>query len=171
MNRRSVTVICLPASLVLSGCVSATPRPYSPVVQPPPVDQGAFGREFSACGSEVAAGRRNFGQSPSAAVVGAVGTVAAVQVLSGVGATAAVGGGATLAATGVGLIVLVPIATYRLSSARRRRNETAIQEAMTACLAERGYTVTSWVRMSRQDALASAIVTPTHALTDDAAPN
>ena len=94
-------------------------------------------------------------------VAGAVGTVAAVDVLAGAAAFTTVGGSTALAATGVGLLVLVPVATYTMSSARRRRNEREIQSAMTECLAQRGHTVASWERLSRAEAASVSVVTPT----------
>jgi hypothetical protein len=48
-----------------------------------------------------------------------------------------------------------------LSSARRRRNERDIQEAMTACLGQKGHTVADWTRLARRDATSLALVTPT----------
>lgn len=149
------------AALILSGCVSGTPRPYAPILQPPPADQVAFERDFTVCAEAVAAGERNFEGSTSAVVVGAVGGVAAVEVLSGAAAATAVGGSAGLAVTGVGLLVVVPLTTYALSSARRRRNERDIQEAMTACLGQKGHTVADWTRLARRDATSLALVTPT----------
>lgn len=150
----------LATALMLGGCVSSNPRAYAPIVQPLPNDQAAFEADFSACASAVAAGERNFRSSGSAVAVGAVGTVATVQVLGGVASAAAVGGSAALVATGVGLIVAVPLATYALSSSRRAKNEREVQSAMTECLAQRGHTIASWTRVSRGDAT-TLTVTPT----------
>lgn len=149
------------AALLLGGCVSGTPRSYTPVVQPPVVDQVAFEREFAACSAAVAEGERDFTHSKSAVVVGTVGGVAAVQTLGGAAAATAVGGSTALAATGLGLVLLVPFATYTLSKSRRQRNERDIQEAMTACLAQTGHSVASWTRVSRKDAASLTAVTPT----------
>ncbi len=149
-------LLLLSASMV-AGCVSTNPRPYTPVVQPPPIDQAAFEVDFSTCASAVAAGARNFRRSGGAVAVGAVGTVGGVQVL---GAAALGVTGTTLAATGIGLAVAVPMATYGLTRARRARNEREVQNAMTECLAERGHTIASWTRVSRGDAT-TLTVTPT----------
>jgi hypothetical protein len=130
-------------------------------LQPPPADQVAFERDFAACANAVAAGERQFQSSTGAVVAGAVGTVAAVDVLAGAAAFTTVGGSSALAATGVGLLVLVPVATYTMSSARRRRNEREIQNAMTECLAQRGHTVSGWERLSRTEAASVSVVTPT----------
>jgi hypothetical protein len=161
--KQSRLIVAVAAVLLMSGCVSARPRPYTPVVQPPPFDQAAFERAFASCASAVSAGERNFGQSTSAAVVGAAGTVATVEVLGGAAAATTVGGGGALAATGVGLLVLVPLTTYALSSARRRKNEREVQTAMTSCLAPQGYIVTSWNRLSQREAAVLTVVTPTRA--------
>lgn len=149
------------ALLLLGGCVSGTPRRYTPIVQPPAVDQAAFERDFAACSTAVAEGERDFSHSKGAVVVGAVGSVAAAQTLGSAAAATAVGGSTALAATGVGLVLLIPFATYTLSKSRRQRNEREIQDAMTACLAQSGHTVASWTRVSRRDAASLTAVTPT----------
>ena len=158
MTRAKVMLlpVLLATTSILSGCVSTNPRPYAPIVEPPPNDQAVFQADFSLCASAVAAGRQNFRRSGGAVAVGVVGGVGVVQVA---GAAALGAGGTTLAATGVGLVVVVPLATYGLTSARRAKNEREIQNAMTECLAERGHTVASWTRVSRGDT--TLTVTPT----------
>jgi hypothetical protein len=158
-----ITASLLVAASVLSGCVSATPRPYAPVVRPPPADSVTFEREFDACAAAVGAGKRNFRQSGGAIAVGGVGGVAAVQVLSAAAAAGSLGASATtaLAASGVGLVMVVPLMTYSLSSSRRRHNEQEIQKAMTECLAPSGYTVTTWTLIPRRDAASAPTLTPT----------
>lgn len=148
---------------MLSGCVSATPRAYSPVMQPPPADRAKFEREFADCSSAVAAGRRSFGQSGSAIAVGGVGGVAAVPVVGAAASAASLGGAfpTAMAASGVALVMLVPLMTYSLSSARRTRNEQEIQGAMTACLAQNGQTVSAWSRVTPRDAASMTTLTPT----------
>lgn len=157
---RSIAAL-VTASLVLSACVSGRPRPYAPSLSTPVSDPALYERDFGDCSSRVAAGERAFGNSPAAAAVGTVGSIAAVQTLSGVATTAAVGSSAPLALAGVGLVILVPVATYRLSSARRSRNEREVQRAMTECLAQRGYFVSGWSLVSRARARDLTTVTPT----------
>ncbi len=162
MKLRKTGITFAAIALLLGGCVSTTPRPYTPVVQPPAENQAAFERDFAIRSTAVARGERNFGHSTGAVVVGTVGGAAGVHILGGVAAAASVGGSGVLGATGVGLLLLVPVATYNLSKSRRDRNEREIQTAMTACLAQRGYSVVSWTRTSPENAASLANVTPTH---------
>jgi hypothetical protein len=163
MARTKAALVCaLAASVALSGCVSARPRPYTPVLKPPAQDQAAFEREFNACATDVAAGKRNFQRGPAPLVAAGVGGVAATSVLSGAAAGATtVGATGGLAATGVGIILLIPVATYTLSSKRRQKNEREIQKAMNACLAQSGHAVSGWTRLSHRDV--AALTTPTRA--------
>jgi hypothetical protein len=89
-------------ALGVAGCAS-TPRGYSPVVAPPPTDQGAFEAAFNQCAAEVAAGRReNFrsGRGGSAlggaAVGGGAGIVLGAEAASGGGMLAGTAAGAGL---------------------------------------------------------------------------
>ena len=165
--RGRALVCALAASVALSGCVSATPRPYAPVLKPPSPDQAAFERDFNGCATEDAAGKRNFQGGLAPLVAAGVGGVAATSVLSGAAAGATtVGAGAGLAATGVGIILLIPVATYTLSSRRRKKNEHEIQKAMNECLAQRGHAVSGWTRLSRREAAAMTTqTTPTRSKT------
>jgi len=159
---RALTAALLVGAFALSGCVSATPRSYAPLVRPPPVDAAAFERDFAACASTVAMEKRNFGQSGKAVVAGAVGGAAAVPILGGAAAASQFGNaGTALAASGLGLVMLVPAMTYSLSASRRRRNEQAIQQAMTACLAQNGHTVAAWSLVPRGSAAPTTTLTPT----------
>lgn len=146
------TVSLLGVSLVLTGCVSTAPRAYAPIISPPPADRTAFEGELSACASEVASGQRDFKPSAAAVAAGGVGGAAAVPVLGGAVAATSAGGGAytALAASAVGLVLLVPVMTYSLSASRRGKNEQAVQQAMTKCLARSGRTVSGWTLVPRQ---------------------
>jgi hypothetical protein len=161
MARKHAALVCaLTASVALSGCVSARPRPYSPVLKPAPQDQAAFERDFGACATDVAAGKRNFRAGPAPFVAAGVGGAAATSVLGGAAAGATtVGAAGGLAATGVGIVLLIPVATYKLSSDRRKKNEREIQKAMNACLAQSGHAVSGWTRLSHKDT--AALTTPT----------
>lgn len=160
---RVALTCCLAASVALSGCVSARPRPYAPVLAPA-TDQALLEHDFTTCATDVAADTANFRGGRAPMVAAGVGGAAATSVLSGAatGATT-VGAGAGLAATGVGIIVLIPVATYALSSARRKKNERAVQTAMNACLAERGHAVVGWKRLSGRQAAVVTLRSPTRA--------
>lgn len=156
----------LSAAVALSGCVSARPRPYTPVLSPPAGDPAAFERDFADCATATAAGKRNFQGGPAPLVAAGVGGAAGASMLSGAAAgLTTVGAGAGLAATGVGVILLVPVATYKLSSGRRKKNEREVQKAMDACLAQAGHSVSGWRRLSSRDAEAIALRTPTRPAT------
>jgi hypothetical protein len=161
-RKAAALVHVLAVSMALSGCVSARPRPYAPVLKPPAQDQALFERDFTTCSTEVAAGKRNFQGGPAPLVAAGVGGVAATSVLSGAAAGATtVGAGAGLAATGVGILLLVPVATYTLSSGRRKKNEREVQKAMSACLALNGHAVSGWKRPSGPESAAITTRTPT----------
>jgi len=76
------------------------------------------------------------------------------------GATAVVGGAAAAAVAGYGglavaaaTIVLLPIAAIggaiSISKRKRSKKEWAIQTKMTGCLAENGYVVSEWTKVSK----------------------
>lgn len=160
---RSTTARVLVLAVGLTGCVSTSPRPFMPVLQPPATDQAALEREFQACAAQVAAGEGRFGGNVTTAVVGGAGVLATGEVVGGaVLATAwgAAGAGA-LAATGVGMVILLPLGTLQMSRSRRAHNERDVQTAMAACMDRAGYHVASWTRVSPQDA-AAGLRTPTH---------
>ncbi|URD60376.1 hypothetical protein M8312_11370 [Sphingomonas sp. KRR8] len=74
---------------------------------------------------------------------------ATTAVLGSAAATSAglYGGGVALASA---TVVLLPFAivggAVGMAKMKRHRREVAIQRVMTGCLAERGYTVSGWVR-------------------------
>lgn len=159
-RKGAALVSVLAAAVALNGCVSARPRPHVPELSQAVRDQAAFDSEFAACATDVAAGRRNFEGGAAPIVAAGVGGVAATSVLGGAatGATT-VGAGGGLAATGAGILLLIPLATYKLSTDRRRRNEQEVQKAMSACLAQRGFAVSGWRRLPSHGV--AAMTTPT----------
>jgi hypothetical protein len=139
---------------MLAGC-STTPRAYAPVNTIAPADQAAFAAAFERCSADVQTGRTsNFREGRGRSVAGG----AAIGAAAGVGAAAAVvpgtgmlGGVAAGAGLATGFILVAPIAIIGMTAAKRARNERVVREAMTACLAEDGFTGTEWRLASRSD--------------------
>ena len=152
----------LGAALILQGCVSTAPRAYTPTLQPPAADQADLERAFASCANRVAAGERHFGGGGvTTAVAAGAGTLAAGEML-GLGALYGAydaAGAGILAATGVGIAILVPLGTLQMTRSRRAGNERAVQGLMSACLQEAGYHVQSWSRVD--PAAPTTLATPT----------
>lgn len=132
----------LPIALMLSGCITAYPRAYTPVLDSPPPDAAAFQQDFSACASEVAGDEHNFRHG--------------WRVFFGV-----FGGGVGAGGMGAGAI---PIIIPHRDGERRDENELAVKSAMEACLGKRGHTVSNW-RLVDGEAASSQLVTPTRPTT------
>jgi hypothetical protein len=161
--RMALKTGALAMAVGLAGCVSTNPRPYAPLLQPPPADQAAAEAAFDHCSVEVAGGARHFGGNATTAVVGSAGAVATGEVLGSAAVAGAYGvaGAGAFAATGVGLLILVPIGTLQLSKHRRASNERDVQAAMTSCMQEAGYHVASWTRLSAEQVRSARMRTPT----------
>lgn len=127
------------AALILSGCVSAYPRAFTPVVEPPPADAAAFQRDFAACASEVAADESHFRHG--------------WRVFFGV-----FGGGTGSGGMGAGAL---PIIIPHRDGERRDENERAVKSAMRFCLVKRGYTVTHWKLVEGAEAVSGQLLSPT----------
>jgi hypothetical protein len=156
--------VLLACGLVVSGCVSTQPRPYTAVLAVPAADNNAYGTAFWTCSQRVSAGETNFGPSKSANLVGEVATAVAVQSLSEAAVVSAIGGAVDLGSAGIGLMVAIPFATYRMSSEKRKQNEANVQKARTACLASEGYLVARWNIVPAKDLPSIALATPTQTI-------
>jgi hypothetical protein len=150
-------------ALALGGCVSTNPRPYAPLLQPPPVDQAAAQAAFNGCAARVASGARHFGGNATTVLAGSAGAVATGEVLGSAAVAGAYGvaGAGAFAATGVGLLILVPLGTLQLSRHRRASNEREVQAAMTGCMQEAGYHIASWTRLPAGQERGVGMQTPT----------
>jgi len=145
--RVSVPVIVL--VLAVAGC-STVPREFTPVLAQSLSLDPHFASAMVQCTALVDAGvRANFGNQALGAV--AVGTTAAY----GTGAVAMASAGSTLlgsAAAASVAVVAMPVAGILVGVGYSRRvragREREIQTAMTTCLAESGYQVQRWDRVT-----------------------
>ena len=154
MNRIFVTGLLMPA-LVLAGC-SSKPREFRPTLAAPAAgapsaDASALDAAYEECRQLLVDGKLD---SSGRLASGAVG-VAAGGATMAAGAAAATsaglyGGMAVASAT----IVLIPVAliggAFGMSRVKRSNKEKAIQQVMTGCLAERGYTVAGWTKAGKK---------------------
>ena len=148
--RKTITA-ALACALLLAGC-SSRPREFTPMLAAPQssqatFDQAAFDAAYANCSELLVAGKLDgAGRLASAGVGAAAGGATAVA--GGMLATSMVPAvGAALASATVVLLPFVAIGgAVGMAKAKRARKEKAIKTAMTGCLAERGYQVTSWER-------------------------
>jgi hypothetical protein len=141
----------LAASVIVAGC-SSRPRPFAPQLGAVPADQRAFDLAQMRCADALVKGRLDRdGRMGSAGA--AMGTGAAVAAVGGTAAGAAgfYGGLAVASAT----IVLLPFAVlggaFGAARMKRTAKEKAVKRAMAGCLAEQGFSVTGWTRMSKAE--------------------
>lgn len=145
--RRLLTSAILP--LFLSGC-STAPRSFTPVLEDSAVAGPDFDASLERCTQLVNAGvRSDFRNHPL--------TAAAAGAAAGYGAGAvvfysALGSGAIATAASATMVVMPVVgiavaATY--AHAARARRERDIQDALSRCLSEEGYTVHHW-RLERR---------------------
>ena len=151
MFMRTTMTAALACALLLAGC-SSRPREFTPMLAAPPAgqmafDQAAFDSAYANCSQLLVAGKLDSEGRLASAGAGAAATgVTAVAGGATAAAVAGYGGLAVASAT----IVLLPFAlvggAVGMAKAKRAKKEKAIKTAMTGCLAERGYRVTSWER-------------------------
>jgi hypothetical protein len=139
------------ASVLLTAC-SSRPRPFAPVLAAPPVDQRSFDLAQVKCADLLVKGKLDKdGRLASAGAGAAAGGTAA---LAG-GATAAAVAGYSGMAVAAATIVLLPFAVvggaFGMARAKRSAKEKAVKRAMTGCLREQGFEVSSWSRMSKAE--------------------
>lgn len=152
--KRTTVVGAACAALMLQAC-SSRPRAFRPTLAAAPsgqtgFDQVAFDQAYATCAQLLADGKlTNDGRLASAAGGAAAG--GAGLAVGGATATAVAGyGGMAVAAA---TVVLLPFAVVGgavgMSKMKRARKEKAIKAKMGGCLAERGYSVTEWVRAKK----------------------
>ena len=152
--KSNVTLCALVCCLPLVGC-SSKPREFTPTLAAPATSQADFDAAYATCRQLFVEGKLDSaGRSASgAAGVAAGATTAAV----GSAAATAVGGYAGLAAASA-TIVLLPVAivggAWGMSRMKRTKKERAIKAALSGCLQERGYEVSSWSKASKKPATA-----------------
>lgn len=160
MQSKSVVAVVLAAALVLPGC-SSRPREFRPMLAAPPASPAEFDAATTECTQMLVAGKLDKdGRLASAA--GGVGTGAGVAV-AGAGAAAATAGYAGMAVAAA-TVVLLPFAlvggAWGMSKMKRAQKEKAIKTAISGCLKERGYEVTSWQKTGRKVPTATATAGP-----------
>lgn len=151
MKFRVLTGLAAAAAVLVSGC-SSRPRPFAPILAAPPADQRAFDVAQVRCADLLVKGKLDKdGRLGSAGA--AVGTGAAVAAVGSTAATAAgfYGGLAVASAT----VVLLPFAVlggaFGAARMKRAAKEKAVKRAMEGCLAEQGFPVTGWSRMTKAE--------------------
>ena len=143
------------ASLLVTGC-SSRPREFRPTLAAPASDPSALEAAYEECRQLLVAGKLD---SSGRLASGAVGAAAA-------GTTAAVGAAAASSAglySGMAIasatVVLLPVAliggAFGMSRIKRAKKEKVIRQAMTGCLAERGYEVAGWTKTGKKVEMAS----------------
>jgi hypothetical protein len=160
MNKAIATSIALSLTALgtLSGC-STKPRNFQPIVTPPPADPLALQKTVDDCVTMVRSGRKS-GFANALAVGAGTGAGAIVGAI-GAGSLATASGagfaGASGAATAAFPIVGIAVG-FGISRAIRSGREKKIKTAMTTCLGEFGYTVSSWevIRKTKKKAAAKA---------------
>ncbi len=132
---------------LLSGCSSA-PRNFTARPATPPGDAPAFERAQVSCQEQVAAGKRDRFDADRGSSAGVGVAVGAATLLSSAAGAASAGSSIVAAEAAVwagGMtLLLAPLVVFATSRYIRSGKEDEIKQAMTTCLAERGYTVGDW---------------------------
>lgn len=155
MRFKCLVGVTLSASLLLSGC-SSKPRPFAPTLSAASVDQRAFDLAQIRCTDLLVKGKLDRdGRLGSAGVGAATGAgVAAGGVALATSTVPAVG-----AALASATLVLIPFVVlggaFGMARAKRSAKEKAVKQAMAGCLAEQGFAVTGWSRMSSAELAAA----------------
>lgn len=156
MNFRTLLAAASATAMVVSGC-SSRPRAYAPTLAAPPADQLAFDQAYATCTQLLVAGKLDRDGRLASAAGGAAASGAGMA--AGTATAAAVAGYTGLAVLGA-TIVLLPFAVVGgavgTAKIKRTKKEKAIKAAMTGCLAERGYAVNGWTRVSKADSARAA---------------
>jgi hypothetical protein len=152
--KRTMLFGAVSAALLLQGC-SSRPRAFAPTLAAPQsgqasFDQAAFDQAYSTCTQLLVAGKLD--QNGRLASAGAGAAASGAAMAAGTMTAAAVAGYSGLAVLGA-TIVLLPFAVIGgavgTAKIKRAKKEKVIRTAMTGCLAERGYTVTQWVKAKK----------------------
>ena len=143
------------AALIVQGC-SSRPRTFAPTIGAAPsgqasFDQAAFDQAYATCTQLLVTGKLDQSGKLASAGVGAAASGAAMA--AGPASAAAVAGYSGLAVLGATIVLLPFVAiggAVGMAKMKRAKKEKAIKTAMTGCLAERGYTVTSWEKVAKR---------------------
>ena len=155
MKSKRFLAVVLTSSMLVSAC-SSRPRPYAPRLAAAPADQRAFDLAQVRCADLLVKGKLDKdGRLGSAGAGMAAGGTTVVAGGATAAAVAGYGGLAVASAT----IVLLPFAVlggaFGMARAKRAAKERAVKQAMSGCLAEQGFTVTGWDRMSKAELAAT----------------
>ena len=154
MKHRYVITVTA-AALIVQGC-SSRPRAFAPTLAAAPpeqasFDQAAFDQTYATCTQMLVAGKLDQSGKLASAGVGAAASGAAMA--AGTASAAAVAGYSGLAVLGATIVLLPFVAiggAVGMAKMKRAKKEKAIKIAMTGCLAERGYAVTSWEKIAKK---------------------
>jgi hypothetical protein len=153
MRKGLVAAACL--GVLLQAC-SSRPREFTPTLDIAPASQASFDSSYADCkqlfvtGKLASDGRLGSGGAGAAAggALGVAGTAAATS-------AGLYGGMAVMSAT----LVLMPVAiiggAVGMAKIKRHKKEKAVQQAMSGCLRNRGYEVSSWEKTRRVSARAA----------------
>lgn len=145
-------LICAVAAsgLLLSGC-STKPRNFAASVSTPVTDQVAFENDYRTCQKLVSAGRTSGFHDAALTGVGGAGAGA----LFGAGSFAAASSWSAAGAMATAVPFVGVFASFGISRAIRGGKEKKLKRGMTACLAEYGYSVADWAKLSKKADAAS----------------
>ena len=149
MNRIFLGCLLVPA-LVLSGC-SSKPREFRPTLAAPAADPSALDAAYEECRQLMVEGKLDSSGRLASGAVGVAAGGATMAAGAAAASSAGLYGGMALASA---TVVLIPVAliggAFGMSRIKRGKKEKAIQEVMTGCLAERGYTVAGWTKAGKK---------------------
>lgn len=153
MTTRTPILAAVIVAIALSGC-STRPRNFAAQVAAPVPDRLGFESDYHTCATLVRSGHTSNFKGAAltglAAGAGTFGATAVAATAGGIGITGATTA-ASMAIPGVGLI-----AAFGMSRAIRGGKERKYKRAMTDCLAEYGYEVSSWAKLDKRDDPAAA---------------
>ncbi len=157
MNRIFTAGLLMPA-LVPAGC-SSKPREFTPTLAAPTAgaagaDASALDAAYEECRQLLVDGKLDSSGRLASGAAGVAAGGATMAAGAAAASSAGLYGGMALASA---TVVLIPVAliggAFGMSRIKRGKKEKAIQEAMTGCLAERGYTVAGWTKAGKKPAV------------------
>ena len=145
MQRKFIITLVAAATLA-QGC-SSRPREFNPKLATPVADPAALEAAAAECRQLLVEGKLDSNGRLGSAGAG-VAAGATVGLAGSAAATSAglYGGMAIASATIFALPVVVLGGAWGMSRIKRAKKEKAIRQAMTGCLKDRGYDVSSWER-------------------------
>jgi hypothetical protein len=150
MQKKHHAVGALAIVLTLQAC-SSRPREFRPLLASAPASQATFDAAVSECSALLVAGKLNRdGRLGSAGAGAAAGGAMAVAGGAAASSAGLYGGMAVASAT----IVLLPFVAlggaWGMAKIKRAKKESAIKQAMSGCLVERGHNVVDWAKVDRK---------------------